>query len=543
MPFQRIAIALAGLSALLTPLAQANDCKTAPPAELAPAPAQGVHHMGRPQHLSMSRQGKVLVTANGWDYTSMLRGTTAPDGRIIVWDGDTLTPRHVLAQSADRVPPIPGATPRTSGVIRIYPGFFPFSVSPDGRYLAFSLGEAGASCVDVYDNGRHLIRYDDRTVVTFYGDQLLLGELDKKERVRGIYLQPVGGKREKKSLDMLFQGKPQKTVNHLNGLFAADNGQAVLMTTTFTSRGDARYGVVELGAWQPQPVQMTNRPNILRVSTPAQGAAHYQITAQIDRPFHKVVQVPLQLRISPSVIQNPREITGHITSDNTVLALWRTDGKRDGSGRDGYYGQVFQLDTGLPVHPVPLVLPPWSVNNGQDAPHAVMLDDTHLLLMPAATSYLQAEKINVFTSEPQTVTMMQTPSDARRLVEASQARQIQLNAQAAAQRERTATLNRNPVIRKVHEQGGPADAYEAELYCRMGGPRCTQVRLQARQQQNQQNSAAFADQMRRAWEIHDDGVDVFQDARRHRECVRRRDNPTAVADPEFAGQSVGTCLR
>ncbi|PKM21730.1 MAG: hypothetical protein CVV10_07880 [Gammaproteobacteria bacterium HGW-Gammaproteobacteria-14] len=100
-----------------------------------------------------------------------------------------------------------------------------------------------------------------------------------------------------------------------------------------------------------------------------------------------------------------------------------------------------------------------------------------------------------------------------------------------------------PVIRKVHQQGGPEDAYEAELYCRAGGPHCAHVRSQARNQQNQRNRRAEAANIRRAWELHNDGVDVFYESRRRQECLRRRDNPTAVANPEFAGKSVGTCAR
>src|SRR5690606_25378129 len=129
------------------------------------------------------------------------------------------------------------------------------------------------------------------------------------------------------------------------------------------------------------------------------------------------------------------------------------------------------------------------------------------------------------------------------LAEATQARAEQLQAQAAALRQREAALNSIPIVRKVHEQGGAADGYEAELYCRMGGPRCAQVRQQVRAQQDARNKKAFADQMRRAWELHSDGVDVFFEGRKRAECLRRRDNPTAIADPEFAGKSVGACPR
>lgn len=533
----------------LLPAAQANDCKIPPPAKLSPAPEQGVVHSGRPHYQVLSRQGNVLITADGWDYTTMLRGSMESDGRLIVWDTATFKPRHVFTHPARQVPPIPGAMPR-SGPVHTPPGlgFFPFSVSADGRYLAFSLGQPGNQCVDVYEGDRHLARYPDRLILTFWGDRLLLGEVDDR-RITGIYLQPPGEKLVKKSLDMLASGKRQKFVNQVAGIFADAAGNAVVGTRTFRAGSGTGTipGVVELGAWQAQPHQLFagqvdgNSGVRIDYRHSARGD-DYQLFFQASRLHDKVERVPLPLRISRSVIEHDSQITGKVTSDSTVLVLWRTDGQRDRSGKDRYYGQVFFSDTGLPVHPIPLVLPGWE-RNPQAPPHALMLDDEHLLLIPSAISFVQAEKINVFTGASTPVALLQTPADARRLVEAGEARRLELEAWQEAQRAREEQLNSIPVIRKVHEQGRAVDGYEAEVYCRLGGPRCTQVRLQVRSEMEARNRAAFAEQMRRARELHAPDYDIFYESRKRTECLRRRYNPTAIADPEFAGQSTGACSR
>lgn len=531
---------LAGLLALM-PLAQASDCKSKPLAELTPAPERGVFHIGRPYQMVASSQGEVLITVNGWDTTSVVRGTQALDARLIVWDGATMTPRHVFAEPAKDIPLIPGTMTRSGSIVVTKGLFYPASVSPDGRYLAFSLGEDGARCVDVYENGRLLARYPNRAVITFYGEQLLLVDIDKKGQTRGIFLQPPGDKLVKKSLDMMYNGKRQKSVSSIDGIFQI-NGQGVVGTTTFASNGSARYGRVDLGPWQPQPSRIVLRDNVARVRSAEKGSDHYKIELAIPGLYQRATMVPLALQLSPSIIKNRDNISAFMIGDNMVLAMWGID-HASGSGKQTVYAQAFFADTGLPVHPVPLRLPEGYEANSLTAAHALALDDEHLLLMPPPHLYLPAEKVNLFTGQFQQVAIMQPPADARRLAEATQARAEQLQAQAAALRQREAALNSIPIVRKVHEQGGAADGYEAELYCRMGGPRCAQVRQQVRAQQDARNKKAFADQMRRAWELHSDGVDVFFEGRKRAECLRRRDNPTAIADPEFAGKSVGACPR
>ena len=538
---QRVQITLLAGFLALVPLAQANDCKNKPLAELTPAPEKGVSHIGRPYQMLASSNSKVLITANGWDSASILRGTRAPDARLIVWDADAMTPRYVFAEPAKDIPPIAGAMARSAGIVVMPNLFYPAAASPDGRYLAFSIGRDGERCVDVYDNGKHLVRYPDRAVITFYGEQLLLGDIDKKSQIRGIFLQPPGEKLVKKSLDMMYNGKRQKSVSSVDGIFQI-NGQGVVGTTTFTSRGGAQYGRVDLGPWQPQPSRIVYRDDVVRVNAPDKGGEHYRINAAIPGLYQRAAMVPLALRLSPSVIPDRKNISGYMINDNMLLAMWRVD-NMPSAGKHRIYAQAFFADTGLPVHAVPLMLPEGYRADNLTAAQALMIDDEHVLLMPPPHLYLPAEKVNLFTGQFEQLAIMQAPADARRLAEATQARAEQLQAQAAALREREAALNSIPVIRKVHQQGGAVDAFEAEMYCRMGGPRCAQVRQQVRAQQEARNKKAFADQMRRAWEVHDDGVDVFFEARKRRECLRRRDNPTAIADPEFAGQSVGTCLR
>lgn len=77
--------------------------------------------------------------------------------------------------------------------------------------------------------------------------------------------------------------------------------------------------------------------------------------------------------------------------------------------------------------------------------------------------------------------------------------------EAARRHQAEQQAQQDAFVARINREGS-TDAYEIEVYCRAGGPRCAQLRNAARNAQNQRNRDADMSHMRRMQELHSGGA-------------------------------------
>jgi TPR repeat protein len=113
-------------------------------------------------------------------------------------------------------------------------------------------------------------------------------------------------------------------------------------------------------------------------------------------------------------------------------------------------------------------------------------------------------------SEQMSLASRQGHAGARAWLEAEHKRsqeefaRYKANQEAELRNQAEQRAQQDAFVARINREGS-TDAYEIEVYCRAGGPRCSQLRNAARNAQNQRNRDAESANLRRIQEVHSGG--------------------------------------
>jgi len=538
---------LAGAMSVLPLISQADACKEPPPTlKEGAGPPIGAFHYGVP-HIKATLSGDRVIT-----YWGMQRNENKTDTRIIVWDVETNEPLVMYYSGAESQRDQAGAWHIPPNALAFPARFFEFSA--DGRLAGFERGHPlKGACVDVYRDGVHVARYRNRRLGGFHGDTLVMYEPGRKPRQ--VFVQRIGEPQNNRGIRLTYEGNRvsllqlgstwPRVITGAGNSHVAGQGVIVRLNSGLSFKGEFR-GTTRL-LFNPDTGET-------RIWPMADGS---RVTDVDRRRIHTVRQtehgpaifvrafeeVELALPFPSEDIEKLSFLDAlHIDSDYLLL-VWREEGKRE--NRQGW-AQVFDYATGMPLHALPVRvsgLPrvrQWKAGSHGDSAKVALVNERYLYFLPPSISLMVPERIDVFEGTVTQLAWMRPVDDAERLqnVVADIERRNQEHAEMI--RQHRAQIESNPFIRRMHEHG-PSDPGDAEIYCRLGGPRCAEFQRLAQARQAARNREAEAANLRRIQELYRGDRDIGYEARRRQECLRRKHAPTALANPEFRGQSTGTC--
>ncbi|MEE4251500.1 MAG: hypothetical protein V2I38_12990 [Alcanivoracaceae bacterium] len=524
---KRLAGALAAILLLASTPALAKICKDKPeslPAGAPAPPAGEAFHYDAPRVVASTTDGRVLVTRT-WGGADI--------DRVIVWDGHALTPKRVFYTSVpneDRLKdqPIPAHSVAIPGA-----DLRSVTISADGQYLAFAGGDGDGYCTDVYHDGTHVARFQQRHVAGFIGDDLVLYQsifkgLTNNQRMKteGMFIQPLKSKLVKKDIT------PKTLIPYAKGnLSLYSTGIRVYPDGTLVLHDERPPGMRVFfdPANDYTAVSDAHVPNVIKASV-VEEEGGYRIRVDFNGVPRK-----LDVLFDPAQVQRQHILVNNISEDYLQVSWLMGEGVQRKR-----YVQVFDPDLGTALHAVPFSVPVPSGPDLQNRVIASVLADGRVLM--AVRGLFEPELIDPYTGDSTVARLTQPLAEAKAVAARNEARRQREREIAEMRAAAAAAVQEHPLVRKLHASG-TTDPYEVEVYCRLGGPRCQEFRAKARQAQTQRNINAERENLRRIQSLYADDTDIFMESRRRKECLRRRYDPTAIADPKFSGQSVGTCER
>lgn len=521
-----LARVLAVAAMLASTPALAKICKDKPeslPAGTPPPPVGQAFHYDAPRVVASTSDGSVLVTRT--------YGGVDID-RVIVWDGQALTPKRVFytrVPNQDRLKdqPIPAHSVAIAGA-----DLNSVTLSADGQYLAFVRGDGDGYCTDVYQDGTHIARFQQRHPAGFIGDDLLLYQTIQKGltnavrvKTEGLFIQPLNGKLVKKDIT------PKTLIPYAKGNMSLySTGIRVYPDGTLVLRDERPPGMHVFfdPANDYTAVSDIRVPNAIKARVVEEDAG-YRINVDFNG-------MPRQLDVlfDPAQVQRQDILVNNVSEDYLQLSWLMGEG-----AQRKRFVQVFDPDLGTALHAVPFSVPVPGRTNENTVVASVLADGRVLM---AVRGFYEPELIDPYSGESQVARMTQPPAEAKAIAARNEAQRQREREIADMRAAAAAAVEAHPLIRKLHTTGS-TDPYEVEVYCRLGGPRCQEFRAKSRQAQTQRNINAERENLRRIQSLYADDTNIFMESRRRKECLRRRYDPTAIADPKFAGQSVGTCER